>query len=267
MATHNCADVIGYLTENPKRIPEKSLVLFTIRTTRRILNEYPNTNHFEDLLIYCDDINLYKDLGSLRMYDLIRVKGVINVLTIDKRLTPCPYCQHTGNVKSNSSSVIIYPIFFEKKNSLKTTVDENIFLPDKIINDRYQEVSNLMTFIGTVVSEPELIERNTCCRYQIGMDRKYYIKTQPELTADYPWIYSYGKQAGKDYKHLVKGSTVLISGFMHNELIEPTTVCNNCGRTYKYQDTRNETIPYSVEYLNQYLTDKDIAEALQNQEQ
>ena len=107
--------------------------------------------------------------------------------------------------------------------------------------------------------------KHPCCRYRLGVDRKYYIKTQSEITADYPWVYSYGQQAEYDYSHLKmpqdgeQGSLVLVDGFVQYRDVEAKMVCDACGEPYTYHDIVTEFIPYSIEYLNNYITDEEIA--------
>ena len=123
----------------------------------------------------------------------------------------------------------------------------------------------------TVVSEPEALQVSgaPCCRYRLGVDRKYYIKTQSDLTADYPWVYSFQQQAERDFRHLKQGSVILVDAFIQNRRVEGYMTCSQCGAQYRFPDAATEFIPFSIEYLSDYITDEELAlgDALEKQKE
>lgn len=261
MATHNHMRVLGYVLKDPTiiNLGEEGLekVIFQVRTIRRKTEGYRGKK-FEDIVVFYDGEELIKKMKDLKEYDLVDIKGVFNVMTVDKT-SVCPYCG-TKNVKEQGSSTFIYPISINKLDSLKGPSEHNPELPEAILKEHHLEVSNNALIIGTVVSDPELIGslKIPCCRYRLGVDRKYYVKTQGNVTADYPWVYSYDKQALSDYEHLHQGSVVLVDGFMHNRQVNAEIKCSKCGSTYTYPDVVTEFIPYTLEYLSNYMTNEDI---------
>ena len=80
------------------------------------------------------------------------------------------------------------------------------------LQEQYMEVSNQALLIGTVRKEPEFKDdgKNPFCRYPLQIDRKYYIPSQCDISADFPWVYSYGQQAEWDSKYLHNGSEILV---------------------------------------------------------
>jgi len=262
MATHNQIRLVGYLKEPPKimniNTPGAEKVICKVRTTRRDIDGYEGP-YFEDVLVFYDSQELMPKMLTLKQYDVVDIKGVVNVMTVNKR-TQCPNCG-TVNYKMYGASVFVYPISLIKLNSLATFVEDKDELPDEALRKRYLEVSNQAIIIGTVVREPAMIgnERVICCKYPLGVDRKYYISTQSQVTADYPWIYSYHQQAESDMRHLQPGTLVMIDGFMHSRSIKCKMTCDNCQSEYEYPDYTTCFVPYSVEYLNGYKTDEDIA--------
>lgn len=262
MAHHNHVRTVGYLLKEPKIMNEgvegSEKILFQIRTIRRETEGY-NGRQFEDLIIYYDGTELMPKLKKLRQYDVVDIKGVFNVLTVNKR-SICPACG-AENIKYRGSSTFVYPIHVTKLQSYSTIADQDINSPEKLLESHYKEISNYSFIIGTVVSDPELIgtPKMPCCRYRLGVDRKYYIKSQDELTSDYPWVYSYGQQAEWDYRHLVKNAVIHVDGFIHNRQVEANMKCEHCGEEYTYPDVTTEFIPYSLEYLSGHKTDEDIA--------
>ena len=268
IATHNQVRMVGFLLAHPKIINEgqegAEKAIFRIRTTHRDVDIY-NGQQYQDVMIYYDGIELMPRIKKLQQFDLIDIKGVFNILTVNKK-SNCPGCGQQ-NVKYRGSSTFIYPISLVKLNAMREAYEHDPQLPLRILEKHFKETSNQVLIVGTVVSQPEMIgdAKHPCCRYRLGVDRKYYIKTQSEITADYPWVYSYGQQAEYDYSHLKmpqdgeQGSLVLVDGFVQYRDVEAKMVCDACGEPYTYHDIVTEFIPYSIEYLNNYITDEEIA--------
>lgn len=268
MATHNQVRMVGFLIAHPKIINEgqegAEKAIFRIRTTHRDVDIY-NGQKYQDVMIYYDGTELMPRIKKLQQFDLIDIKGVFNILTVNKK-SNCPGCGQQ-NIRYKGSSTFIYPISLVKLNAMREAYEHDPQLPLRILEKHFKETSNQVLIVGTVVSQPEMIgdAKHPCCRYRLGVDRKYYIKTQGEITADYPWVYSYGQQAEYDYSHLKmpqdgeQGSLVLVDGFVQYRDVEAKMVCDACGEPYTYHDIVTEFIPYSIEYLNNYITDEEIA--------
>lgn len=262
MATHNQIRVIGYLLKDPQifNASEEGAekIIFLIRTTHRDIEGYPCAK-FQDIMIYYDGWELMDKVKGLKQFDLVDIKGVFNILTLGKT-SVCPGCGHQ-NIKQNGTVTFVYPLAIHKLNGLQKEFEKDEEIPERILQIHYEEVSNQALIIGTVVNDPEVIETDNMliCRYRLGVDRKYFIKTQSDLTADYPWIYTYGQQAERDAKHLKKGALVLVDAIIQNRKVEGYMTCENCGIQYRFPDAATEFIPFSVEYLNGYTTDEEIA--------
>ena len=258
MAQHNEIRVIGYLTENPKVQsinPEENIfrIIFPIRTVRREVDGFPGAK-FMELLVMCDsNIKNLKLMASLKQYDVVSIKGVINIAFIGKGST-CPYCG-TKNFKQGSTVTFIYPIFIERRGSYINDEDK-----EELLYRQFEEVSNEVKLIGTVSKDPELImvngneelndfRKRECCRYPIGIDRKFYISSQSNLFSDYPWIYSYGQDAVADFENVKKGMVVFLDGFLQSIPIEVEMICDECGEKYTFNDSSYNIVPYSLEYM------------------
>jgi RNase P subunit RPR2 len=257
----------GYLLKDPeiREDATHSLALMRVRTVRRDLDSC-NDNRFEDVLVMCDDsdknIQLMPKVKKLQQFDVIYVKGVVNVLPMYKR-SLCPNCGNV-NVRLFSSSALVFPTFIRKEDSFRPNYDIDPTSPDLLLTKLYKEVSNSVTLEGTVVGEPEQVDtknRGVVCRFPIGIDRHYYIKSQSETHADYPWIYAYGKEAEKALRHLKMQSVVLINGFMQYRKLKMKQTCSACGSIYTYEDSVASIVPYAIEYQRDYTTDEEIAEA------
>ena len=266
MATHNQVRVLGFLLKDPIITNEDEFgeeqLLISMRVCNRDLDGY-YYSPFQDVFIYYDD-NDNKDLlqllKDLKKHDIVDIKGVFNVLSVNK-WSKCPYCDEE-NVKLNGTSCFVYPISCLRLNNIQRMYQENEELPEKLLLDYYQEVSNHIILVGNVMSEPEMTgsKSSPCCRYQLGIERKYFIKTQEDSKYDYPYVYSYGKQARNDMRYLKPGALVLVEGFIRNRKVQSNMTCEYCGTEYQYPSVASELIPYSVEYLRGYYTDEELEE-------
>lgn len=261
MATHNQVRMVGFLKKDPTIVNEgqegNEKAIFLIRTLHRDLDGFKGMK-FQDIMVYYDGTELMPKIKALVQFDLIDIKGVFNILTLNKN-SKCPGCGSV-NTKENGMTTFVYPISLIKLNGMRTAFEHDEELPERILEKHFKEVSNQALIIGTVVSSPEMVPnaKIPCCRYQIGVDRKYYIKTQGDLHADYPWVYAYAQEAERDFQYLQKGSLILIDGFMQNRQVNSRIQCRTCGIEYQYPDASTEFVPYSIEFLSNYLSDKDL---------
>lgn len=268
MAIHNQIRVKGFFTEPNARIyyegtPDEKIIRI-LRTTHREAEGFDG-QEYQDVPIFYDgsDARMRSFLKNCDKYDMVDVKGVINIMATNK-VSYCPECGQK-NVKINGTSYYVYPIFMEKTNSLRGSIEDgNVELPN-IMLERVKEVSNDAMLIGTVDNDPELLElprkqdKTICCRFRLWIERKYFIKSQNTIKNDYPWVYVYGKLASDAYKHLIKGSVVAVFGFFRNRRSFGTMECGNCGEVYRYKDNTVEIVAYSVEYLSKFITDEELA--------
>lgn len=263
MATHNQVRVVGYLLADPVvRGGEGAYnVIFRIRTTHRNTDDFYDQRLFEDILVFYDDNSPSGFMDRVRkliQYDLVDIKGVFNVMTLNKA-SECPSCGMT-NVKRKASGTFVYPISLMKRGNLTDDKDRRNELPDEILRKHFAEISNQVLLVGTVVKKPELLgtDERPCCRYPLGVDRKYYIRTQGSITSDYPWVYSFSDQARLDSEHLKVGSLILVDAFIRNREVKNNMICECCGEEYQFPDVATEFIPYSIEYLNGFYSDLEI---------
>ena len=67
-------------------------------------------------------------------------------------------------------------------------------------------------------------------------------------------------QADKDIEALKKGSLVLVDGFVRMRKFNRENTCEKCNSTKKWVDKVLEIVPYTVQYLDKYKTEKEIEE-------
>lgn len=259
MATHNTVRLAGYLLEPPSilniDIEGQEKAFLKLRTMRRDADDV-GPEPFETVWAFYDGKEYMPLIKKLVKYDLVEIKGVFTILPANKP-SKCTFCGAT-NVKVNGTYAFVYPQWVRKIDNLPDQ------LPDAIITKHYKEVSNYFTLIGVVVSDPEETrikgeEDIKACKYRVAVNRKYFIPTQPDIHADYPWVYTRGQQAEDDLRHLQQKAQILVDGYIHTRTVQVPITCSECGQEYKYQDLLTDFYPYAVEYLSGHKTDEDIA--------
>ena len=159
MATHNQVRVVGYVLGNTKIVgtADNEKVFFTIRTVHRDVDLYQG-EMFEDIMVFYDGASeqLMNRIKKLEPFDIVDIKGVFNILTMNKT----SYCPHCGkqNIKYYSSTTFVYPIHIQKLNALYQAYEYDEKLPEELLVKHYKEISNQAIICGTVVKEPELKE-------------------------------------------------------------------------------------------------------------
>lgn len=275
MASYNECWIEGFLQADPIIMnaddEATKKVLMRLKTIRRNVPS-ETEDVFEDVLVFYDGSgsrDIMPLLEKLKSMDLVFIKGVIHILSLN-RTSQCSHCG-TKNIKYGATQTFIHPIYIEKKDSFSNLARvENSRSAEEVLKTNYQEISHQILLMGNVVSQPVLSQTRNgipCCKYKLGVDRRYYLKTEPDNKADYPWIYSYGEQAERDYRYLIgadkekgeQGTLILAKVFMHNRKSLSKQVCAMCGMEYTYPLTVTDFIPYSIEYLENRRTDESIA--------
>lgn len=155
-----------------------------------------------------------------------------------------------------------------------------------------REISNVLKLFGTVISSPEMIITSrglAITRFQLAVNRKFLIKEDdPNIKTDYPWVQSYGDLANVLKYRLKKGSEIYIDGCIQTRAVERYSYCNQardssgkylkdslgnpivqvdedgepmgCGQKYSWIDIVGEITPYSVEFLDNVLTEEEAFE-------
>ena len=164
MATHNEVRIVGYLKKDPMimnpGVEGEEKILCTVRVANRELDGY-NDPPFQNILLYYDGTEMMDQIKKLKAYDLIDVKGVVNVLNMYKR-SVCPSCGKEN--KKGGTFFGVYPIHISKLNGLQTVYEHDSELPDEVLIKHYREVSNHALVIGHVNTIPEMPETDNHIR-------------------------------------------------------------------------------------------------------
>lgn len=181
---------------------------------------------------------LYVDEG-----DLIFIKGTLCTKETKKKCI-CPEC---GCVSVREGvSVYVDPLVV---NIIKKQIGINE--ATDLLKTEYDEYSNLVMMMGSLVREPEYYESGSKKQVdmQIASNRIRRIREDPgEKTTDYPWVKGYGDRAKEYSEVLTTGSDIYINGAIQTRDVETNDVCPECGATYIRKSVASEIVPYHIEY-------------------
>lgn len=257
--------MIKYLEENNAAVNDflfVSGVFCTLNAKRIFICQSCKTRNAVDGTVtfvhpLCLDLHeLYpKHTEIIPLTDTERRKPTEDILSILKRR------------KTNQGNIISIKDLEQKDSNgnhlIRITVRKEITEND-INNElrRGAEVSNRITIMGNLCDDPIYTpkeEGGRTCSYQLGIDRKVYIKPDdPEIISDYPWIKSLGDQADSDKNALMKGSLVYVDGSIQaRDDYKIEKYCENCHEKNRFMGDTMEIVPYAVEYLRNCMTGEE----------
>lgn len=261
MARHNEVRLLGYLIREPilrfTDLEKTNLVRATIQIrTLRGSREFGDDKRkgYDEHIIMSQQESQMNFMRYLHANDIIEVKG--NLITIaTKPKVECPKCQHQNSYEDTMAVVNpIFMSFVETKEEFKRIDPDNeMSIIEK--NERYLrkriEISNNIAVIGDCLRPPEMFEEKNIVNYGLDIIRKYRIRSDDTTKRhDYPNVKCYGVIAKNDYKYIHKGSRVFIDGFVMSRSYDKSMICEECGHEFMTRRSRNEIVPYSVEYLS-----------------
>lgn len=291
MARINLAFIQGYIEDDPIIIKENNgesikRVMLNLQLSRgfREVGDNRSENRYDVVQLATEEEVNAKIMSELRKGDIIRVKGVYTT-RLGEKIDTCKYC----GKKIRRTAMITFV----------TPIKIDIVSRDNSPNEAFKyitankEISNQLYFFGTLMTDPiemKFGNKKVLCQYQVASGRKYIIKDDdPNVRYDYPWVKSYGDNAIEDKKRLYKGSEVFLDGFLQTRYFKRKFVCGQahddkgkplydeatgqpliakdelgnfvgCGEENYSNDYTTEIVPYEVEYLANYKTDKVLEE-------
>lgn len=267
MATHNSFRGYGQVMLAPRVIKtddgeysRASCAIMTIRGKRSIGDSLENIR-YDSPALRTSNPPLCDEISNWKVGDMVEVKGTITSREITRTNT-CPECGAENKVQGVMS--YIHPIFC-------TRIESNIPPEEGLRLLKYRnEISNNVTIIGMLTQEPQYHKTQSgslIAKYQIAVMRRYRIKEdEPTRRADFIWIKSFGKIAEVDQKYLKKGTLIYIDGVLQTVNYERKIVCAECGAEFSASETSLEVVPYTVEYLRDYLPQEDGGDGTQDKD-
>lgn len=218
----------------------------------RIMYDFP--------IILSTDADMIAQMQKLSLYDMVEIKGTL----VTRKITKHTYCKGDAgcgacnDIDGNISFVM--PLVLAKRNKQSGAYTKNQAEQELIEN---REFSNSIVILGNLCQDVTYFheKRIQTSTFQVATDRKYVVTADSaDVTADYPLVRSYGKQAKKDSMCLKTGSMILIDGYLHTRRPPRQLICQHCGQQYEWTDSVMEIIPFVEEYLANY-TDYQTAKA------
>lgn len=258
MARHNNASLYGQVLKTPRIITDENgkfvrgmCPINVIRGIRDFGNHINNLK-YDCPIIMTGDPEKIAEMATWKLNDMVEVKGTITTKEVNKN-TICPQCGHKNSVQGNV--VFVNPIYLSARET-DLTQEEGLALLKKRV-----EISNSVTVIGTLCRDVETYTNEkglTITQYQLAINRKFRLRDDAaENRTDYPWVKSYGDIGEDDSKFLHMGSVVLIDGMIQTREVSRKSVCSECGEEYPWKDNALEIVPYSVEYLQNFITPEE----------
>ena len=248
MAKENLVILIGQVRKEPVikyegQTPVRAaLVLTTIKR-----NIYDNAGMYSPKFDYpyveTTDPALIQIIQNIKLFDFIEIKGTFATKNI-KRGKKCPRCGHI--MVGDGTLDYIEPIYIGIRAHAQSGTDGAEYLK------MCAEMSNMLKLIGTVCQDPQFYQYENgtdYALYNVAVNRKFYVNGQPETSADFPWVKTYGEQATKDKEAIRKGSLIYIDGCLKTEKATQKVTCSECGEEFDFEQVVLVARPYSVEYL------------------
>lgn len=262
MARHNIVYVYGMISGEPTIIKDQETGTFKkgmaniILVRNRRESGYDNGEEalrYDWPMLFSGRADIIEKMAMLHQYDVVEVKGFLTTMDIRKKSTcPCG-CKNTVS----GTMTFISPIYFDIRRTDSTERESLIDLKE------HMEISNQCLLLGNLCNDVKFYrdKKTKTATYQLAVNRKYYLDDgQPNVRTDYPFVINSGDKAEEDAEALHQGSCVYIDGRIQTRRYPRITQCTACGKGYTWYDNTIEVIPYSVEYLTDYLTKEEIEE-------
>lgn len=201
-------------------------------------------------IVLSNDPEMIAQMEKLRIYDMVEIRGKFVTRKARKQVF-CPHCGAAVRLPANIDFVM--PLVLKKRTTPGQEPTKAAGFRDLADN---RELSNSIIIVGGVCRDVNYFKGETLetSVYQIATDRRVFVKgDSPDAKTDYPIIRSFGKQAYSDHLCLVTGSLVLINGYLHSKRFRRKSMCTECNQGFEWEDETTEIIPYSEEYLANYI--------------
>lgn len=253
MAIQNYVDVCAVVHETP--LIRKGEVSSRATCPLSTIHGAKDSEHViakSKFLTITEEPKTIREMSNWKALDIVRITGFIATKETERKVV-CPNCgtinhrsESVATARSGGTIVYIYPIYARKIASFSEKEDAFQYLNDNAT------IANRVFLLGNLTKDPE--RKGSCTRFQVAINRKYCAKGIPDITerTDYPWIYSYGENAEKDFAALKKGSSVFVDGILRSRNYEEENICVKCGEKIIRKDTALEIVSFSSEYFLNY---------------
>ena len=263
MARYNSVTLFGIVTELPviTRDPETGEARYGLGTLKvirggRSASDGKQYAVYASPTIFTKEELFVREMETWKLYDLVYISGMFATTIINKTST-CTTCGQKN--REEGSFAYVQPILMRVQQHFRdedSAVNELKHL--LLASNRFVGVGGLGKDPKRVVLKTKIGKQKVVCQYPIVLNRLIYVAADPaEKKNDFPWVKSYGKHCDEDYFRLMKGSSVMIDGFLQTRHVRKHAVCAYCGQEYDWKDTTLEIVPYEVEYLQNFRSQEE----------
>ncbi len=251
MAIQNYADLLAVVLNEPEveKGEMSSRVICSLLTLHGSRNQKKpiTTTIFK---VSSHEPRTIREISAWKPLDIVRVSGFIATEDIEKKVV-CPHCgainRRTDSVagaRSGGTFVYLYPIYAQKVVSTSSKEDAEKYLEMNL------DYLNHVILIGNITKPP--VYFSPCTHFQLAINRKYCPRGQSDIRerADFPWVYSYGKHAKKDYAALRQGSVVMVDGVLQSREYAEDYICSECGEGFQYRGNTLEILSFYTDYIS-----------------
>lgn len=241
MARHNYVSLTGYI----QKLTEDGFVIAAVRNKKA--NGDARFSHIDI------DTSSCRPETNVEAGDVVYLTGSIATRSAEA-VYECPHCGEKntrqdgrpGKKNPGTETYVLARAVTVLEHGLSNEEAE-AYLSGHFVSD-----GNVVAVLGNLTKDPILTQTGgqnpvSCCRFQLGVTRKLF---RGERTADYPWVYTYGREAEDNYAKLKKGSLVLVSGTLQTHSFPEDFTCPKCGADYIASVNAAEISASSVEYIS-----------------
>lgn len=251
MAIQNYADLLAVVLNTPEVVKgdissRVNCTLLTLHGNRN-LKKPITTTIFK---VSSHEPRTIREISTWKPLDIVRVSGFIATEDIEKKVI-CPHCgtvnrriDSVAGARSGGTFVYVYPIYAHKVYSVSSKEDAEKYLEENM------DYLNHVILIGNITKTP--VYSSPCTHFQLAINRKYCPRGQADIKerADFPWVYSYGKHAEKNYAALKQGSVVMVDGVLQSREYAEDYICSECGEGFQYRGNTLEVLSFYTDYIS-----------------
>ena len=190
---------------------------------------------------------IIKQMENIKPNDMVLVKGTLTTRDVDRTIT-CPSCGKPHTKKGTLAFI----------NPLHILITETGLKSDECIDrlKEHNEISNAVRLLGKLTEDPQVYKTENnlvITQYRMQVKRKVPIKDDAiESRSDFPHIKAFKQIAISNGNALRKDSIIYLDGCIQTRKFPDKRECS-CGCVFERDAFTVDVIPYSVEYLKDYL--------------
>ena len=264
MARHNNVFLLGMVYDDPiiardKETGEYKKGMFSLavlRNARDVGDNERDVLRYDLPIIFSANPENIAKIAELKKNDIVEIKGFFTTIDIKKNRI----CKNCGNTDYDLGTfAVISPAFIDRRETDLTEREALVKLKERIeVSNQVIAIGNLCTDVNYYYDDNAKIKN---AKFQMAINRKFYLHDKnPSIRTDYPYVSTFGKNASEVRDCLHTGSMILIDGRIQTREYPRTAVCSNpeCQFHYEWSDKTMEIVPYSIEYLQDFLSQAEI---------